>query len=546
MKYNIRDITEAEPMNIDTSNAIVLMYDGSDSYKDYFINIVKTIKHLHNVKIIVICDKNSIESLDIEYLKNNNLSTDIVPILIEDVYECFPRVHKFIKKIKFFQYIKPFVIKHILDIKNVLGLKKILYLDIDILPLRRLDQIFDAIDQDPVMVEELGLDIGKYGYRTYINDPYVYSIFTDIEEKNRIKFPQMPVNTGVLGFDLTRELDINIINTWKNLTIECIKHRLGPEIVKWWDQGIFLLVVESLGISDKISKNQKFNHTIYIKDNNNIDLSRLDSNLVHFIGDIKPVLKQDLYYTNNNKKIKIAVCGHSDLQCKNFHNKKYFKFYNLNSLNFDNSLYRNNTFSESRILLSTDPIFSDEYDILGTITASWFNKYQASCLDQLYNWHVFNLIDNLPENHVICASLCMGNNCGPGDPLFRRNFQKHFRKIFPYTDSIQDIIYDVTNMEYKENTVAPYSNQIIANKNLFFKYKNYMCNIIPKLIDAFGIDFNFYPASIKGAESFDVRRPFGYLVEEVSMLWWSNQPGLVFVSITHPKDSWYEKQGYLK
>jgi hypothetical protein len=304
-------------------------------------------------------------------------------------------------------------------------------------------------------------------------------------------------------------------------------------------------VLEAKGLLHKVSKNKKYNHTVYIKDNKNLDLSKVNSNLVHFIGDTKPVLSRDLYNNKLKKTIQIFVCGHNDVQNDQFHTRKYFNFVNLNKLSFDNEMYSNNTLSESRIFLTSENIFPQDKDILGVISASWYDKYNYGCVDSLYNWPITPMIDELRENQVICAGICSGAEAQPKDPLFKKNFNKHFRHVYRYTKDIQNILQDITGLAYDGISPAPYSNQIIAHRSVFNEYAKFMRKTVKDIVEAFGIDFKFFPISVKHNDTYDNRRPLGYLVEEAAMIWWSNQKHIKYISIAQPQQSWYKNKRHL-
>jgi len=247
-----------------------------------------------------------------------------------------------------------------------------------------------------------------------------------------------------------------------------------------------------------------------------------------------------------NKKIHIAICGHNDEQAKNFNENINYKFYNLNNLSFNNSQFSNNTFGESRILLANN-IFDFNKDILGTITASWSTKYLCGNFDSFFKDELIYRLDKIKSNEVFCTAVCYGKNHPNyvNNPIHLRNFQKNQRQTMPFTNDIQSILKYITGLEYDENSVVPYANQIITNSYIFEHYYHSMRKIILNLIEAFGIDFKFLPITMKNCSIIDIRRPFAYLVEESAMLWWSSQKGIIMTSLCDADSSWYSQNKHL-
>lgn len=524
-RYCITDLLSSQRENINKKNAVLFVYNGSESYLNYFANAVRSVACLCDVHIIIIKPKVFNIDLVTKNVKNKLTIINLERVIPKDISG----------NQQAFQFLKPYALKYIYDNKSKLDVEKMLYLDIDMLFLRNLQQLFDHIEKTPLIVKELGVDIDTYGYENYVNDPSLDYVFR-INKKHKIKYPDIHCNTGVLGFDLSRKLDINIINKWAYYTNQVLFRNIAYR-VKWWDQGVFNLVLEKLNLFDLVSSNRKFNHTVLPDSYYMQDVSHMDSNIIHFIGDSKPSLRNMLYYKKNLTNIDISLCAHKpENKNKDYQLRHYLNYRNLNTLDYKKSDWSNNSLGESRIFLAEN-VYDPSKKIWGCLTASFNQKYAPFKVDHLHNYINFEILLS-SSNNVYCSSLCTGNKTPHNHDLWHKNFQKHFRKLYPGSDFVQQKILDITGITYEGDVSVPYANQIICNKELFEELSDYTKKVIDKVIDSFGIDFD-YP-NIP-----DKRRSLAYVMEEVLMLWWSQKKNIRYHSFCKPSRDWYEKKQYL-
>ena len=524
-KYDISDLMLSNPEKIAKGNAIVFVYNGSSSYMSFFSNAIRCVPYLCDAEIIIVKPK----ALNIEHIVkhiNNKIHTiDLESTIPKDI----------IRNKQAFQFLKPYAIKYIYANRNRLKINKILYIDIDTMLIRNIGKLFDAIKTNPLVVKELGVDIEKYGYSNYVNDPIIDEIF-NIKKDNKIQYPTIHCNTGVLGFDFTRKLDTNLINKWALFTSRILSENLIPHI-KWWDQGVFNLAIEYVGAKHILSNNRNFNHTVLPEIvNKNFNMSFVHSNIVHFIGESKPNLSNILMNKKIHNNLDISLCGHKPVIDQSFQSRKYLTYRNLNTLPYSDKRWSNNSLGESRIFLA-DQIFDDEKDIWGCLTASFNQKYFPFKVDHINNYIDPNAcISN--KNKVFCTSLCLGNRAARDLDLWHKNFQHHFRNLYKDSEFVQDKIEKITGMIYDPNNLAPYANQIICHKDLFRKLSNYIKSIIDLVFQEFSENF-IYP-NIP-----DNRRSLAYVMEEITMLWWSNQKDITYESFCKPNKLWYEEKQFL-
>jgi hypothetical protein len=118
--------------------------------------------------------------------------------------------------------------------------------------------------------------------------------------------------------------------------------------------------------------------------------------------------------------------------------------------------------------------------------------------------------------------------------MWEINFQKHFRKSWQRTEWIGDILFKITGLKYNEQNIAPYANQIICNINLFKKFSDFIKSNIDEIILNFGLYPNFDGTQI------DRNRTLAYIMEEVSMLWWSQFSNINYISCGKIIPGWYK------
>lgn len=232
--------------------------------------------------------------------------------------------------------------------------------------------------------------------------------------------------------------------------------------------------------------------------------------------------------------IEIAVVGHDPSKFPII-TSPILKPAILHDLSFDKPHYSYNSLGESRFFLANN-FFQDSSDIVGCLTTSWDKKYQPNKLNDILSWPQSSYFDKITENSniVLCTTLCYGKHSKPNAPLWESNFQAHFRKMWIDTYWIQDLIYKITGLKYNQNNIAPYANQLICHKTLFIKFVTFIKNYIDDIILYFGLHPRFIGSQI------DPNRTLAYIMEEISMLWWSQQANITYISCGSIIPGWYK------
>lgn len=238
---------------------------------------------------------------------------------------------------------------------------------------------------------------------------------------------------------------------------------------------------------------------------------------------------------SSNSYIEIAVVGHDKEKFPKLHSN-ILKPAILHELNFDDPIYATNSLGESRFFLANN-FFSNAAEVVGCLTASWDKKYFPNKLDTIDSWPQAKYFESLRynENIVLCTTLCYGKYAKPYAPLFEKHFQDHFRTVWKNTEEITDILYNITGFKYDNGNVAPYANQIICNKNLFIKLCNFIKSIINDIINHIGLYPKFFGVDV------DPNRTLAYIMEEVTMLWWSKQTNIQYIQCAKITPGWYKK-----
>lgn len=525
--YNLADLRNSQKIAIDSDCAVVFIINNNVAYFNFLKQAVNNIMYLHDINIYILCldCKSQIQQL----LQTHSGNSKLHILDIEFSKNLVDIKNKFISKQYEFQYIKPIAFQNLINqiAKNI---NKILYLDVDTFPIRNIQNLFHDISKNLVVIQELGIDYNVYGYEKYVNSLSIYNYF-DVLKQNRWGRREPPINTGVIGFDINRDRDI--ITTWEQVTLKVLRQNLRP-LVKWWDQGCFMLALELLGKKHTVSNNRNYNHTLLYKDCNVTTLQETQANILHFIGDqkiniLKLVNNQDV----NADFLEVAIAGHVAEQFFCIHPRSYLQYKILPELNYDKEIYKDNSIGESRIFLANN-LFKESSEVVGTVTASWNKKYYPNKIDHILNWPQFPIIEKIQKDPslVLCATICAGAYSAKHDPVWTKNFQTHFRNEFKNSEWVEQKLFDITGLRYDGIRPAPYSNQIICHKTVFYELCDFMKRHIDDIIETFTLKPDY--------KTPDPNRPLAYILEELSMLWWASKPGIQLIPVVDIQPNWYK------
>lgn len=238
------------------------------------------------------------------------------------------------------------------------------------------------------------------------------------------------------------------------------------------------------------------------------------------------------------KNIQIALIGHKQDQFQDIERREYLKPVLLDNLSYEKPEYSSNALAESRFLLSQEDHFDNTSEIVGTISASWNKKYLRNRIDRLHLWEEARLLPQMAKDKsiVLCAGICLGAYAKPCDPIWTKNFQQHFRNEFKNKTIMNDLLYNITGLRYDGLRPAPYANQFICHKSIFQEFRSFIRNHIDSLIKECTEKLDPDYSSVH-----DPSRALAYILEEVSMLWWSSKKEMIFVSCTDVNPNWYKK-----
>jgi hypothetical protein len=525
--YNLSDLINSKKTSISTDSAIVFIVNDNASYYAFLKQCIYNILHLHEVEIYVLCLNCAKE---IQKLLYDFKDEKLFILNIEFESELSDLETKFKNKQHEFQYIKPIALNFLINkLKNTK--KYFLYLDADTFPIRNLQLLFNEIHSKLLIIKELGVNYRSLGYETYVNSMAIYNYF-DIPIEQRWGRREPPVNTGVIGFNIHR--DYEVISSWLQITTKILRDNL-KQMVKWWDQGCFMLALESLNKKNEASDEKIYNYTILNNELKQKNIHEIDANIIHFIGDQKiNIIKKINKDEKDANFLEIAVAGHTEKQFFCINPRSYLKYTMLSDLNYSKDIYSNNSIGESRVFLANN-VFKESSEVVGTVSASWNKKYYPNKIDHILNWPQFPFIEKIKTDPsmVVCATICSGSYSKRNDPLWIKNFQTHFRNEFKQSEWVEKKLYDITGLKYDGIRPAPYANQIICHKTVFYELSQFMKKHIDKIIEEFTLNPEYNTP--------DPNRSLAYTLEELSMLWWSSQKEYHFIPVVEIQPNWYKK-----
>lgn len=282
------------------------------------------------------------------------------------------------------QWCKPDVIKSVRDQYNI---DCLLWLDIDILVLDNICQLFEHIDKQFLVVRDYFAPISCF------NDNRLYDYFK--EQPN-----EMDLNTGVVGFMFPR--DNYILDEWCNKTNLVINNLEIKDYISLYDQGCLIWAMSGLNINHMICDNIAFNYPAVRKVYDDVDRNQLyhivknDNHgaiIAHYAGapKLSHILRHNCNVTKAHVKakygdtVRLACVG---LECAGIENVCQI----IDSSVKNPSYVRHNTSLAKEAKLKFD---GNGYDIQPTI--DMLSRSDA-CLVCECNYNLLHFIDDLDDN----------------------------------------------------------------------------------------------------------------------------------------------------
>lgn len=246
------------------------------------------------------------------------------------------------------------------------------------------------------------------------------------------------------------------------------------------------------------------------------------------------------YIENQNQtkttfeNVEILCLGHSNKQFETIQDRPYLKKVNLNDI--DAGKYSDNQWAEARGFLSQKPLFSDTAQFVGFTTASWNVKYEPyNLIDDFHNWdNAKVLINSKPEdNIVLCADIFCCCNW----------FRSIFYGFFDHGKTIGKILIKTIGLENYRHIKVPFSNQMIAHKSVYEKYRKFLYdNDIMDKVD--WVISKLSPKYLHGdgtsiiKEKYQNNRIRAFCMEAVCCFWFSHQDYIYLPNVTR-RPNWY-------
>lgn len=250
------------------------------------------------------------------------------------------------------------------------------------------------------------------------------------------------------------------------------------------------------------------------------------------------------YITNQKKSnvsfdnIQILCLGHKQSQFDTIQDRPYLTKIDLNNINAGK--WSGNEWTESRAFIAYKHLLNRNTDFVGFVTASWNTKYEPySKIDNFTNWnHSKLLLRSKPEDNIV---LCADIFCPCIWIKEKEGILTHL-----FVDNAMEIgkeFLQLMNLKWDIHIRVPFSNQIIAHRKVFEKYKNYLDNI-----DAFE-KINWFIQNVAHKHMFKnddllkneylYKRFNGYFVEMLTCFWFANQNNFLYIPNAEKISDWY-------
>lgn len=175
------------------------------------------------------------------------------------------------------QWAKPSIIK---EISNRYSVRKVLWLDVDIVVLKRLDEILEYIDSKTLMTKD------NFAPKTCLNAPKLYENQDD----------EVPINSGVVGLILER--DANLLDNWILKTKKAIDDNVKRKI-SLYDQGCLIWAVNELNLNHLVIDKKEWNYPA----KKNIYEDSIPTKWIHDIDSINSGIFGEIELDNRNATI---------------------------------------------------------------------------------------------------------------------------------------------------------------------------------------------------------------------------------------------------
>jgi len=245
---------------------------------------------------------------------------------------------------------------------------------------------------------------------------------------------------------------------------------------------------------------------------------------------ILTLLNKNTDFDINN--IEILCLGHSSQQFDSIKDVDYITKVDLNIIDAGN--YSENHWAEARAFISNNKLFRKKTDFIGFTTASWNLKYESFCrIDNFHNWHNSSLLSN---NTVLCADMfCPCEWFKDGNNILSSFFREKHKML------AQKLLSSV-NLGWDKHKNVPYSNQMIAHKDVYLKYREFLLsnNVFAKVknfMDSFAYKYK-YDTKNEIRDRYHYPKIYAYLVEMITCFWYLNQD-LLYIPNAERREEWY-------
>jgi hypothetical protein len=233
------------------------------------------------------------------------------------------------------------------------------------------------------------------------------------------------------------------------------------------------------------------------------------------------------------KRTKILLLGHTQNQYSG-ENRDYLEFRLLQDL--DLGIYRqyqNNCFSESRMYLSEIP----DTEYVGTVTASWNQKFDQNRIDEFHNWENTKVLFNSGDRNIVLTS--------------EKSMFKHdcIFDLFSDKEIVRDFSDFAISLTGEICNFGLWSNQIICHRSIYLKLQEFHRMAFPLVVEKIH-SYNLRAlkcrilhgqdaSNLYFTEGFENRKA-GLFFEFLTNVWVSCQKDLIILPNASRKKEWYD------
>ncbi|MDE2098821.1 MAG: hypothetical protein KGL39_16330 [Patescibacteria group bacterium] len=400
---------------------------------------------------------------------------------------------------------------------------RVLWIDADCIVAGSLAQLDQTLTNGPYIARDTAaITACRFGdaVQTVTNHPLVYAIHPTPSRFDPGDWP----NAGVLGFDLDRQRDKNIMRAWLDMIelaarndrlsggLECVSHDTQGWL-HWYDQGALQWALESLDEIGAVNGDVRFNDPVTAAGTKSLAelTATIDrcpiAKIIHFPCGQKPYkhMNPDVFgdpasLPEPTQNLTLFVLGHRKRMLDRVPVLPHVRRIDLRTISEDND------WAESRVWQSS--VIADcDTEYVGLCTARWNDKYNGECLpiERLHHLRLSpDVVWAARTSWSDWLELSERDHPGIAAILWHLAEQMNVKDLF---------------------CRSVWSNNFIAHRDVVLDMRSFIWRCWALVMDKYGARPNF------GMDGWDRCRANSYLIERFSMLYFCKRRDLSLMQI---------------